>query len=99
MIALITSDCGQIGEEDPTFKAFKTELELMRALSHENLLRVYTAYIKPPTPCLVSASQSIRKMWTVLHQHCPKNPRIAARKVIELLAGSLDSLLWGRQVH
>eukprot|EP01051_Picozoa_sp_SAG22_P004550 SAG22_NODE_246_length_13948_cov_12.055744_14_plen_130_part_00 len=62
-------ESSEAGENDPTFKAFKTELELMRALSHENLLRVYTAYIKPPTPCLVT----------------------------ELLAGSLDSLMWGRQ--
>ena len=41
----------------------------MRALSHENLLRIYTSYVKPPTPCLVT----------------------------ELMAGALDSMLWGRQ--
>ena len=49
-LASLTAACKRTAD----VPAFKTELELMRALSHENLLRIYTSYVKPPTPCLVT---------------------------------------------
>ena len=47
-------ESAEAGEDDLVFKAFRTELELMRRMNHENLLRVYTSYMKPPIPFLVT---------------------------------------------
>eukprot|EP01048_Picozoa_sp_COSAG05_P014795 COSAG05_NODE_1708_length_4240_cov_2505.441439_3_plen_437_part_00 len=56
-------------DDKEVYRAFDTELILMRKLNHVNLLRVFGACLDARNPCLVT----------------------------ELMAGSLDQLLWGAQ--
>ena len=48
-------------DPDPVYESFKTELELLRRLNHDNLLRVYTAWTQRPEPYIVTELMAVRK--------------------------------------